>query len=131
MNKKSKAIFLAILVMSMGMVSSGCALFLLGAGGAGGYAISKDEIEGMLDKSYNDVWKASETVLRGQGLVTLALKDKGEISGEVDGKKIDIRVDQVTPKTVRLRVKGRRVKNLFPDIKQAQNTYNKIMQQLG
>ncbi len=131
MKRKFKGFLLGMLILSIGFTSSGCVLFLLGAGATGGYAISKDEIEGMLDKSYNDVWKASEQVLRKDGLVMLSLKDKGEIDGEVEGSKIEIRLEQVTPKTVRLRVKGRKLKNLFPDIKKAQNTFNKIMKELA
>ncbi len=131
MKRKFTGFLLGLLILNMGFLSSGCVLFLLGAGATGGYAISKDEIEGMLDKSYNDVWKASEQVLRKDGLVTLSLKDKGQIDGEIESSKIEIRVDQLTPKTVRLRVKGRKVKNLFPDIKKAQNTFNKIMRELA
>ncbi|HXV27433.1 MAG TPA: DUF3568 family protein [bacterium] len=130
MEKKWISTAMIVMMIGMGTLSSGCALFLLGAGGAGGYAISKDEIEGMLDQPYDKVWKASETVLRQEGLVTLSLKDKGEIQAEVEKSKIEVSIDQLTPKTVRLRVKGRRLKNLFPDIKKAQNTFNQIMRQL-
>ena len=120
-----------VLWMSMAVLSSGCALFLLGAGATGGYAISKDEMEGMMDKKYDKVWQASETVLRKEGIVILALKDQGKIEGEVEGSKVEAQVDQVTPQTVRLRVKARKMKNLFPDMKKAQGLYNKIIRQIG
>ena len=45
--KKAYAAFAIFMAVGFGMIQSGCALFLLGAGAAGGYAISKDEIEGM------------------------------------------------------------------------------------
>jgi hypothetical protein len=118
-------------LVTLGSFSSGCALFLVGAGAAGGYgAIGEDELEGMMDKPYDKVWKASEEVVRKQGLTTLALKDQGKIEGEIEGSKVELHIDQVTPKTVRLRVKARKVKNLFPDLKRAEKVYNLILREV-
>lgn len=109
---------------------AGCAVALLGAGAAGGYAISRDEIEGIMDQKYDDVWKASVDVLTRRGVVKEQNEMQGKITGEVDGSLINISIDKPTPKTTRLRVKARRGLQLFPNIKLAQSLYNEIIKSL-
>ncbi len=122
--------FLTVTFLMIFSLHSGCALLLLGGGAAGGYAISKDEVEILTDKKYDKVWRASTDVLREKGLVTIEDKNAGNIEAEVEGSKINVTVEQATPETVRLRVQARRAKNLFPDMKRAQEIFNQITQKL-
>ncbi len=109
---------------------TGCAVALLGVGGATGYAISRDEIEGIMDQRFDKVWKASMDVMTRRGVVKEQNEMQGKITAEVDGSVINVTLDKPTPKTSRLRVKARRGLQLFPNIKLAQSLYNQIMKSL-
>ena len=110
---------------------SGCAIFLLGAGAAGGYAVSKDEIEGIMDTPFERVYKSTKTVIQKEGALTLEDKERGKLEAVVEGSMVNANVEQVTPKTVRLRVKARKVKGLFPNVKVAQKIYTQAIKQVG
>ena len=129
MIKKWQSLFFVMLVI-FGVTSSGCALFLVGAGAAGGYAISKDEIEGMSDSSFDKVWRATKEAVTTEGVITLEDKDHGHLEGVVEKASVKARLEQVTPKTVRLRIKARRTKGLFPDIRTAQKLYTLTIRKL-
>ncbi|HTL46442.1 MAG TPA: hypothetical protein VL688_00065 [Verrucomicrobiae bacterium] len=109
---------------------NGCALFVLGAGAAGGYAISRDEIEGFSDKSADAVWSSALEVLTGQGAILLQDKQTGHLEAKVGGSEVKIEIFQVTPKSVRMRVQARKGYNLFPDMKLAQRIYTLLVNEL-
>ena len=110
---------------------AGCAaIALIGVGGATGYAISKDEIEGVMDQTFDQVWKASMDTLTRRGVVKEHNEMQGKITAEVDGSVVNATVDKPTPRTSRLRVKARRGLQLFPNIKLAQSIYNQIIKSL-
>ncbi len=127
-SKLSSAVLLFFILTSA--LHSGCALFLLGTGAAGGYAISKDEIEGLTDSSYDKAWNASKQIIREEGAPTLEDRTHGKIEAVVGGSTVELNVAQVTAKTVRLRVKARKSKGLFPDIKLAQQLYTRIIKKV-
>jgi hypothetical protein len=109
---------------------SGCAIFLLGAGAAGGMAISKDTIEGTVDKPFDRVWNASREVLKQEGFIRLENKPVGKIEAEVGKSRVKFEAQQITEKTVRFRVKARKTSKLLPDMDLANILYNKIFQKL-
>lgn len=109
---------------------SGCAIFLLGAGAAGGVAISKDTIEGHFDKKMDQVWKAAREVLMHEGFIRLEDKPHSFLEGEVRKSTVKIELLQVSEKTVRIRVKARKGHNLLPDPDLANQLYNKIFHKL-
>lgn len=111
-------------------VFSGCALFLVGAGAAGGIAISKDTIEGHFDKKLEDVWKASREVLMHDGFIRFEDKPHGEIEAEVRKSQVKIEVLPVSEKTVRIRVKARKGHKFLPNPDLANELYNKIFRKL-
>jgi hypothetical protein len=127
---KKKNFYAWALCLLLAGTNAGCAIFLLGAGAAGGYAISKDEIEGMTDVAYNKVWVALKDDLQARGALTLEDRAHGRIEAVVDASTVEAQVDQVTPKTVRVRVKARKTKGLFPDIKLAQDIYDQVMKRV-
>lgn len=109
---------------------SGCAVFLLGAGAAGGYAISKDTVEGVVEKPLDRVYGASRDVLMREGFIRLEDKPHGAIEGEVKKSQVNIEVVQLTQNTVRIQVKARKGYKLIPDIDLANELYNKINQKI-
>lgn len=109
---------------------SGCALFLIGGGVAGGIAISRDTMEGHFDKPLDRVWSVAREVVMQEGFIRLEDKPHATIDGEIKKSQINIQIIQVSEKTVRIRVKARKGYKLLPDIGLANELYNKIFQKL-
>ena len=119
-----------LLVLLLGVQFSGCAVFLLGAGAAGGYAISKDEIEGHTDQSFEKTWNALVVVINSEGGITLKDKTTGKIEAQIKESDVKASLEQITPKTVRVRIKARKTKGVFPDIELAQELYTKLIKKI-
>ena len=109
---------------------SGCIVFALGAGAAGGYAISKDELEGFTDKSLEQAWDSGLAVLKGQGGLLLEDKTRGRAEAAIGDAKVKFEAYQVTPKSVRIRVQARKFHSMFPDMKLAQRIYTLVVNEL-
>ena len=109
---------------------SGCAVFLVGAGAAGGIAISRDTIEGHFDRNLDQVWKASREVVMQEGFIRLEDRAHATIDAEVRKSEVKIGIIQVSEKTVRVRVKARRGYKLLPNPDLANDLYNKIYQKI-
>ena len=112
------------------LLLSGCVLFLVGAGVAGGVAISKDTIEGHTEKSLDRVYKASREVVMDEGFIRLEDKTHGIIESEVRKSEVKIEIRQITDKTVRIQVKARKGMKLVPNPALANELYNKIAQRI-
>lgn len=117
------------LISSLWIFSS-CAIFLVGAGVGGGLAISKDEIEGLVEKPFDRVWSVSRQVVMEEGFIKLENRPGGEITAEIRKSEVKITVRQMTDKTVRLRVQARKGLKLIPDLDLANELYNKIFSKL-
>ena len=124
--KLAICLFVAIVILPF----SGCALFLFGSGAAGGYAVSRDTTEILMDKSHDQVWSALKETVKSEGAITLEDKDHGVMKAVVGKSEVEAKLDQVTEKTVRLRIRARRLKGFFPNIEMAQRLNNKVMQNL-
>lgn len=111
-------------VLAGWVVSAGCALALVGAGALGGYAISKDTIQGNTDKAFESVWQASLATVSEMGAVTGQDREQGLIIGEVHKSDVRITVEQLTERSVQLSVKCRR--NLLPNLSLAEKIFVKI-----
>ena len=116
---------LTALLMSL----SGCALFLVGAGVAGGYAISKDSVRNVFDLSGSQLYDKSLAVAKELGAVTLEDHVHRLIKANVEGVNITISIKQLTKRTVELRVQGRN-RWLMPKVDVAQAVYSKIIEGL-
>lgn len=124
--KKNVFIFMALLV-SLCLFSSGCFYLVVGAVGAvGGYAVSDDAIQGETDKGIDKIWGSALKVTNILGTIETEDRQKGVIEAKVDTSKVKITVDQLTPKTSRMRVSARR--HLLPNRKLAQKIYLKIIE---
>jgi hypothetical protein len=117
-----------IALFSCVLVSAGCwPLFLVGAGGAGVYATSKDIIQGDTDVSFESVWDAAMTVSKVRGAIKKQDFDKGSIE-VLEGKaRVWITIEKLTQATTHLRVASRKYK--MPNLELAQIYYTKIIDQ--
>jgi hypothetical protein len=105
----------------------GCAPLIIGAavGAVGGYAVSKDTIQGETDRTYDALWNSALMVSRIRGTVKLEDYSKGYIELDIKPSKVWIRLIKLTQATTRIRVSAR--KYHLPDFGLAQDIYVKIM----
>lgn len=108
---------------------SGCAAALIGAGVAGGYALSKDSVTGHFDQKKARVYRAGLKVAKKMGEVTLEDSETGRIQAKIDESDVTISVKPLTDKTTELEVSARN-KFKMPAVDLAQNVYEKIGEQL-
>ena len=118
----------ALLIVALGL--SGCAAFLVGAGIAGGYAISRDTVRNIFDLPKDVVYDRSLVVAKEMGVVTLDDRLHGKITAEVQDVNVTITVKPLTKKSVQLIVRGRN-DFLMPKVDVAQAVYTKIIEQLS
>lgn len=116
-----------LVIASLGL--SGCALFLVGAGAAGGYAISKDSVINHYDLPEDVVFRQSLAVAKEKGQVVLEDAHHGLIKAQVGDVKVTITITPITKHTVKLRVRARNAM-LMPALDVAQDVYNAIHQRL-
>jgi len=127
MKRKSSVVLAGMCAASMAL--SGCAALLVGAGVAGGYAISKDAVSNHFDLPMSQVYRASRDVATETGLITLEDEHRGLIKATIEGAKVTISVTKVSDRTVKLKVKARN-DLMMPAIDVAQAVYNKIFDRL-
>lgn len=108
---------------------SGCAALLVGAGAAGGYAISRDSIRNTFALPYTQVFQVSRQVMGDVGLVTLEDQSRGIITADVQGTTVTATIRVVTNSSVELKVKARN-QLWLPKIDVAQTVYNRIIERL-
>ena len=107
----------------------GCAPLIIGGvvGALGGYAVSKDTIQGDTDKNYDGLWEAALTVSKIRGQIKYEDKTKGYIELEAESSKVNIRLIRLTVSATKLRVSAH--KYHFPNLSLAQDIFMKIMEQ--
>lgn len=121
---------MAVALTALGLGLSGCAAALVGAGVAGGYAISQDSVKNHYDHSQSRVYRSSLTVVKKMGEVMAEDSKKGLIRARVKEADVTITVKPLTSKTVELEVQARN-KFKMPAIDIAQEVYNEIDDRLG
>lgn len=117
-----------VIAVGFSLVLSGCAVVLVGAGAAGGYAIGPDYVQGETDKDFSGIYNSALDVAGIMGVIqskysTLSV---GKIRAKVENSSLEISMERLTRHTLRLKVKSR--KNLMPNIALAQKVYNNILQ---
>ena len=120
-----KKILIGVLLISLCSTASGCFYVIVGAAAAGGYAVSRDTIQGESEKNFETVWDAAADIVSILGTVNSQSHELGKILATVNGAKVTINVLQLTSSATRLKVKARTA--FFPSIATAQNVYIKIM----
>ncbi len=104
---------------------AGCAPVLIGAGVAGGYAISKDSVRNTFSYPRSHVYAVSREIVRDEGLIIEDHEAQGTLKAEVEGTRVTVTVRQVSETSVELKVKARN-KFMMPMIEVAQAIYNRI-----
>jgi hypothetical protein len=102
----------------------GCAAVLVGAGVAGGIAISEDTGKLEVDTSFDRAWKIAYDTVKSMGAITKSDRDTGKIEAVVQESKVDVKIVPLTTRTVRIEVKAR--KNLLPNMDLAMTIINRI-----
>ncbi|MCX5702609.1 MAG: hypothetical protein NTW64_06540 [Candidatus Omnitrophica bacterium] len=105
----------------------GCVPILVGAGALGGYAVSRDTIQGETDIPYDNLWSSALKVSRIRGTIRQEDVSGGYLKLAVESGFIWIRLIKITQATTRLKVSAR--KYHFPNISLAQDMYLKIMEE--
>jgi len=120
--------FLLFLSVSL-LTLSGCVVLIAGSVGAvGGYAVTRDTIQGEYDTRYQNAWKAAVQTCSTLGTVTSRDPNRGLIETMIDRAKVRVEITQMTPEATRIKVKAR--KGIFPRMGTAQDVFVKIVQQL-
>lgn len=116
------------LVLLMLPVVSGCAPLIIGSavGVLGGYAVSRDTIEGETDLEYEQLWDAAVTVARIRGTIKSQDHTKGYIYAHIESSKVWINLYSLTKATTRVKVRSRN-KFHFPNLKLAQDIFVKVI----
>ncbi len=109
--------------------TGGCAVLLVGAGAAGGYAVSRDSVRNHFDLPWGAVYQESLEVVTDLGLVTLQDDQRGIIQAIVEGANVTVTVKRLSERTCELRVKAR-TNLLLPKIDVAHTVYNRIFERL-
>lgn len=124
MKKICCILFLAPFIISI----AGCLPLIIGGavGALGGYAVSKDAIQGNTDKDYDLLWNSALNVSKARGTIKQEDYTRGYIELEVKPSHVWIRLARLTPVTTRLRVSARKYR--LPHIDLAQDMYVKIME---
>ncbi len=123
----TRRLFKGLLIAMIGFFSSsGCMYLGVGAIGAvGGYIVSPDTVEGVLNAEYKAVWQAASEKIHKRGTVITEDETGGRITADADGTEIIV---QIVPAETRgswkVSVKARR--NMFPKIRLAQLIYTDI-----
>lgn len=108
---------------------NGCVFLVAGGVGAvGGYAVTRDTLQGEYDAQAAHAWKAAVEACGMLGVVTLRDSNRGIVEATVDRAKVKITITQITPEAVRIKVKAR--KGIFPRLGTAEKVFVKIVQRL-
>lgn len=108
------------------LTASGCPVLLIGAGVAGGYAISNDTATATLERKFDAVWSVTVEELRKMATVTDENKTAGTLEAKTpDGARFWITLKRPTDASVSLTIKAR--KNMLPKPKAAQKLMEKVL----
>lgn len=125
--KRKESVLTVVLALICFSLSSCAPLIIGGAlGAAGGYVISKDTTQGVVERSYDKVWETSIEVLKEMGGADFVYSPGGKFRAFVGESKINVRVEQMSEKTVRLTVSAR--KGILPRLKLAEGVFIKVIE---
>lgn len=118
---------LASLLISIPLLS-GCVAVLVGAGVAGGIAVSNDTVRLQIETNYEKAWKATHDALDRTGIINAQDKNAGTIEATVEESHIMATITIVAPQSTRIEIKAR--KNLLPNMDLANKIINNINNRL-
>lgn len=124
-----KKFLVIMLLVYNAITSSGCVAFMVGGavGALGGYAVSKDTVQGETDRPYELLWDSALRVGRIRGAIKQEDKQRGSIQLETDSSLVWIRLIRLTRATTRLRISARKYR--LPNLRLAQELFVKILEE--
>jgi len=114
--------------LALAQVSGCVVLIATSVGAVGGYAITRDTIQGEYDVGLRDAFRASKEVCGMLGTVVADSASLGEVQATVDQARVTVTLTQLTREAIRIKVKARR--GLFPRLGTAERVFTKIVSQL-
>ncbi|MDP2928304.1 MAG: DUF3568 family protein [Candidatus Omnitrophota bacterium] len=119
--------FAFVLILCLLPLVCGCAPLIIGAaaGGLGAYGVSRDTVQGDMDKNYEALWESALNVARTYGLIQQENAGTGYIELGAQSSKVWIKLVRLTQATTRVRVSAR--KYHFPNMELAQDIFVKII----
>jgi len=124
-----KVIFSLFCAVFLSLNLAGCVPLIVGGavGAVGGYAVSKDTIQGDTDKPFDAIWNSALETARLRGTIKKDDYDKGRIEFIArDSSLVWISVSRLTQTANRVRVSSRRFH--FPNLALAQDIFVKVME---
>lgn len=103
---------------------SGCVAIILGAGVAGGIAVSQDTIRLQSNTSHDRAFNVTHQTLDRIGIINKEDQKAGIIESTVEDSHVVARIIPVTKNSIRIEVKVR--KNLLPNMDLASKIVNDI-----
>lgn len=127
MRKYFRRIAYVVLILIIGVSLTGCAAFIVGGavGVLGGYAVSRDTIQGEIDKSQDSLRTAAVQVLHMMDAQEIDESATWKISAKIGKSSAVLTFEQLTSETTRLKVRCRRY--LLPNLKLAQTLYVRVI----
>ena len=126
--QKLRTFFNASICAIMVMNFSSCTFLLIGAGVAGGMAISKDTAKLDTDRNFDQAWSASSYVIKKLGVITFEDRKAGIFEANIRDAKVNAIITQITPKSTHIEIKSR--KNMLPQIELSNELVMKIQDKL-
>ena len=117
-----------LVILVLGFFICGCVAFFVGSavGALGGYAITRDTIQGETEKNYNSLCDSAVRVMEMMDASEVDDSLLGIVKAKIGRASVRITIDQLTPSTSRLKVKCR--KNLLPYLTLSQKLYVRIVE---
>jgi len=108
------------------LTAPGCPLLLIGAGVAGGYAISRDTAIASLERGFDAVWDVTKEELAHMATINEEDKVLGTLEAVTSDKtKLWVTISRMSDRGVELKIKAR--KNLMPRVKVAQKLMEHVL----
>ena len=109
---------------------NGCIYLAIGGVGAlGGYMVSRDTVEGLVESDTAQVWDTAVEVVSIMGLVESKNEAGGVINAKISGARVIVVVMEMSTSSVKLSVKAR--KYYLPKSSLAQDVFVKIMSRVN
>lgn len=107
---------------------SGCVLFVLGAGAAGGLAATHDKVHLQFDTDFENGWKITHKALDFMGIINSQDKAAGTILATIEESNVVAKVTVIGQSSIQIEVKAR--KNMLPNLDLANKILNDINNRL-
>ncbi|MEK7849967.1 MAG: DUF3568 family protein, partial [Candidatus Omnitrophota bacterium] len=100
---KIKNLFLFPVLFAALLNLSGCVFIVAGTIGAvGGYAITRDTIQGEYDAKFDDAWKSALETCNALGFITTKDTHRGTIEASVELAKVRVEITPLTQEAIRV-----------------------------